>query len=314
MKRRRARPSIAVRGAWAMRIIAHGFRRRQATLALGCVAFSIVTVAILVGAAFVSAGRTEPRPFSSTGGAELVAFLRDDLPSVSRDALSVALGRLPGVAGVRLLGGDEALARMRRDLGDRASVLDGVEEGFLPTTLEIALEPGGQGVERADAIAWRLRRMEGITDVDTLRTSDDERLARLQAIDRHSRRVGLALAAATGALALCLAALAMRRPRAEARLLSSLGFTAAAVAAPGAILGGICAAVGAIAGVCVSGLASRIGSAAWWLGSAPVARMTGETRWLAVGSLVVVASAGACLGWFGWRASGRVDDGREIAG
>jgi hypothetical protein len=156
--------------------------------------------------------------------------------------------------------------------------------------------------------------MEGITDVDTLRTSDDERLARLQATNRQSQQLGLALAAATGALALWLAALAMRRPRAEARLLSSLGFTAAAVAAPGAILGGICAAVGALVGLCVSGLASRIGSAAWWLGSAPLTRMSGGMRWVAMGSLVVVASAGACLGWWGWRPSGRADDGREIAG
>ena len=289
-----------------------GCRRRRLAVTLGCCAFAMVTLTIFAAIAS-RATWVHARSVPTGDGAELVAFLRDDLPVASRDALTAALVRLPEVARVRLLGGDEALSRMRRDLGDRASVLDGVEEGFLPATLEIALQPGRQGVDRADAIAWRLRRMEGITDVDLLRTADDERLVRAEVTSRRAGRIGIGLALAVAALALCLAALALRRPPSDARLLSELGFTTAAIAGPGAILGGMCAVAGALIGTCVGVLALRVGFATGWLTSFPSGRPPVAASSM-VGGLLVVVLLGASLGWWGWRPSGRGMDELESAG
>ena len=227
-----ARPSRFPRASWAIRLSDIGFRRRRMALTLGCSAFAVVTLGILGAIGSVAMWRNS-RSASPGDSAELVAFLRDDLPAASRDALTAALARLPEVARVRLLGSDEALSRMRRDLGDRASVLDGVEEGFLPTTLEIALHPGRLGSDHAEAIAWRLRRMEGITDVDLLRTPGDEGLARANVASRRAGQLTAGFALGTAALAFCLASFALRRPPSDARLLSGLGFTTAAIAGPG---------------------------------------------------------------------------------
>ena len=295
-----------------MRLINIGLQRGRLALTLGCCAFAIATLAILV-AVVLRATWVHPHSVPAGDSAELVAFLRDDLPAASRDTLTAALGRLPEVARVRLLDSDEVLSRMRKDLGDRASVLDGVEEGFLPATLEITLRPGRQGIDRADAIAWRLRRTEGITDVDLLRTADDDRLARAEATSRRAGQMGMGLALAAAALALCLAAFALRRPPSDARLLSALGFTTAAIAGPGAILGGLSAATGALVGTCMGALVARVGLVAGWSAGFSVGGTPIETRSM-VGGLLVVVLLGACLGWWGWRPSGRGMDELESTG
>ena len=144
------RTSLAPRLAWALRLSVATARRNPGLTVLVIAAFAVATSSAVGCALFAASWRDQvARDAESDAPAgssvELVAFLRDDLPRASRDALAGALGRLAGVAGVRLLGSDEALARMRAELGARASVLDGVEEGFLPATLEVSLRPGVEG-------------------------------------------------------------------------------------------------------------------------------------------------------------------------
>ena len=309
--------SMGLRMAWALRLLCLGSPRRRLGMLLGCLAFSLATLAILVGLTSLTAGAAaRVGAGDSLGTVQLVAFLRDDLQPGSRDALSLALGQLPGVERVRLLGSDQALQQMRRDLGDQASVLDGVEEGFLPASLEISLHTGRQGADRADEIAWRLRRMEGITDVDVRRTTGDERLARVEIAGRRSGELGLALAVLATSLALGLAAVALRRPLADGRLLLGLGFTPAEIATPGALAGGACALAGAVIGTSLGSLGARLGLvAAWWPAPGPLGPLPGRdlvmnlsmilpttspggVRGLIAGSVLMMAAWGAGLGWW----------------
>ena len=311
-----ARSSMSLRLNWLMRLVAICLRRHRFAAAACCCALAVATVALVACVGWFS-GASAAAERSISGAAaeqvELVAFLREDLPSSARDTLSGVLARLPGVVDVRLLGSGEALARMRIELGERASVLDGVEEGFLPATLEVTLRSGVDGGERADALAWRLRRMEGITDVDVLRSVEDERIARAELMGRRLGHLGIGLAVMTGLLAFCLAGLALRRQPSDALLLTGLGFTAGAVAAPGATIGALCGLTGAGLATSVAALAARITRAGWWqgfpLGPTLPTTWSGGKCLLTAAAVVVVS--GAALGWWGSRLSSREVD--EVA-
>lgn len=252
----RARSTLRLRLAWVARLTVFDVRRHRAEVVVALAAFAVAVAALTGSAAAYSSWRARSRTADRQAGAELVAFLRDDLSEPSRRELAEALRGVPGVAGVRLLTSDEALARMRADLGERATLLDGVEDGFLPTTLEVSLQPGRRGVERADAIAWRLRRMDGIGEVDVLQTADDQRLVRADVVNRLLARRVLAVGLVAVVLALAVAARALRRRPADSLVLTELGFTGEAVLGPAAARGALVGGAGAVLG----------GVAAWAMG------------------------------------------------
>ncbi|MES1205092.1 MAG: permease-like cell division protein FtsX [Pseudomonadota bacterium] len=304
---------------WTMRLVGLDLRRHRRARVTSACAFAL---AMLAACASLGAWRSrrEVARVDSAGdaGGALIAFLRDDVPAPARDALALVLGQLPGVAGVRQLASDEALARLRAELGDRGAMLDGVEEGFLPATIEISLRPGADGVGRADAIAWRLRRMEGIADVDVLRTAADERLARAGLRTQRLGLLGVWLGGAAALGALVLAAAALRARRADAHLLCGFGFTAADAAAPAAFVGGLCAVGGAALAVLLlvawgwvgTGLASDAwwswaSAASTWSDAATSLTSSHSTNWKiwagTAGALVGVITTGAGVGWWGAR-------------
>ena len=283
--------SLGLRVSWGLRLMVMDFRRHVRPAVLAAVAFVVMAGAVVAVAVNVEAPAASGVPQAT---AQLVAFLRDDIPDATRDELAGALQRLPGVTAVRVLSSDDALARMRAELGDRASVLDEVEEGFLPTSLEISLQPGPKGVGGADALAWRLRRMDGITDVDVLRSDADHRLIAEQARSRRLWLVDLGEAGAVFLAGLSLAILALRRRRADAVVLAGLGFTQFAIAAP-ASLAGVAAGFG--------GTLVALGAAHGGLLSLAQSRFF-EPR-LQLLTLVALALLGGFLGWWGARLPGR---------
>lgn len=300
-----SRATLRLRWSWIVRLSRMDLRRHRAAAIAAVVAFALAAVGLLGSAGAHATWRARARVAERHPGAELVAFLRDDLSAEARRGLAAALRGVPGVARVRLLGSDEALARMRSELGDRASLLEGVEEGFLPATLEVALQPGPRGVERADAIAWRLRRMEGIGEVDVLQTADDQRLVRADLANRALARGLVGAGAGAVLLALVLAARALRRGPADARLLLDLGFTSAAALSPAAVRGALIGGLGALLGVL--GLWSV---AAWGgdglSGAEHLMKAVGAgsrgARPLVVTALVLSASGlGAAFAWWGAR-------------
>jgi cell division protein FtsX len=313
------RTSLAPRLVWALRLSVATARRNPGLTVLVIATFALATLSAVGCGLFAASWRGQVARDADAGApsgssVELVAFLRDDLPRASRDALAGALGGLAGVAGVRVLGSDEALARMRAELGARASVLDGVEEGFLPATLEVSLRPGVEGAGRADAIAWRLRRMDGVSDVDVLRATADERVARARRLGRAVGGAGVAAAGAAALLALVLAAFAMRRRRANAQILIGLGFTPGAIAAPASIASAASATLGALLAIGCTLVTSKLVTDSRLAGLAREV-VGGHARW-ALSALIVCAASllGAGLGWWGacpprrsWEAVGAGD-------
>ena len=295
MREAPAAASLGLRFSWGLRLAGMDLRRHPRAAVLASGAFAAMAFAL----ALAAAGSEAPAPpgsFAAT--AQLVAFLRDDIPPSARDELAGALGRMPGVAAVRVLGSDEALVRLRAELGERAGVLDGVEEGFLPTSLEISLQPGRRGVGGADALAWRLRRLDGIADVDVLRSEADHRLIAEQA---HAHRLWLicvAEAATVFVAALACAALVLRRPRADALVLAGLGFTRTAIAAPACLAGTAAGLAGGLLALIAAHGAGRGGL----LSSLEGRFFQPRFELCALAALTVF---GALLGWWGGRLPGR---------
>ena len=301
---------LSERLRWMMRLTVQGLRRHRAVCLWSALGFACATAAVV---ACLSLARMPAGIATSTGTAQLVAFLDDASPAIERDALAGVLRQLPGVAGVRVLASDEALGRMRAELGPRAALLDGVEDGFLPTTLEIALRPGPQGAGRADELAWRLRRMAGISDVDVLRNEADHRLVTEQ---ESNRRLRWALAAAGGLLALAcvaLVSLVARRRRADALVLDALGFTTWAVRGPAFVVGAAAAAGGASAILLGLRLVARLSSfpPLAWLGAAGGRALGGAGGQLALGAAATLL--GGTIAWWGMRLPRHAGPGDELA-
>lgn len=104
-----------------------------------------------------------------SAGAELtlVAFLpAGPAPEPARvRALQAEFEALPRVESVAFVSPDEALARLRADLGHESSILDDMGENPLPASFEIQLEAAARTPEGVRGLAGELARHAAVDDV-----------------------------------------------------------------------------------------------------------------------------------------------------
>jgi cell division transport system permease protein len=160
------------------------------------VAVGTIALSLLLCGVFALAATNLARLGESWGqGTQMTVYLADGVAAVRAKQIAAALGKLPGVERVQVVDSHEAFARLKQSLGERADLLDGVEEGFLPTSVEAQLKPGVADVIRAHPAFDKLRHTSGVDDVEL--TGDWS--ARLSAVQNLLRTAGLAV----GALVLC---------------------------------------------------------------------------------------------------------------
>jgi cell division transport system permease protein len=172
---------------------ARGMRRNpliQLT-AVGTIALSL----LLVGVVLLAASNVARLAESWGQGVQLVVYLEDGASPARQKQIAAALAKLPGVDSVRAVEPREAWERMRKSLGDRGELLDGVEESFLPASIEAQLKPGVAEVMRAHPAFEKLRKTAGVEEVQLL----DDWSARLRALEEFLRVAGLGV----GLLVLC---------------------------------------------------------------------------------------------------------------
>jgi cell division transport system permease protein len=93
----------------------------------------------------------------------------------------------PGVTIKRFISKDDAMQTLRRQLGDKAGLLDGLEENPLPASLEIILSRD----KTRDPLPYQVkRRLERIDGVDEVQYSQ-EWIKRVQAIMEAIRLIGI---------------------------------------------------------------------------------------------------------------------------
>jgi cell division protein FtsX len=235
-----------------LRRAARDLRRRPRDLIALSLAFTALTA---LGGAAVLAGRAEAiwTPVFEHNVA-VIAYLRDDMSHDRAGALAELLRRIPGVAAVRSTSSAQAtaaLAGMAQHLGGKPALLEGIEEGFLPRSIEITLAPSPNLESLARALGERLARIDGVVAADTM-ADGLVQLGSWLTLARWVSRLALALAAVTAMLALVWSASRWRAGRMqEANVLMFLGATPAEIRLPGRMLAAACATGGALLGVMV---------------------------------------------------------------
>lgn len=96
---------------------------------------------------------------------EVVAYLRDDAPQESVDALRAELMARPEVRDVIYISRTQALELARHQLRDFGSIFTELETNPFPASLEVALHPGQRNADAVRAVADRVRAYPFIEEV-----------------------------------------------------------------------------------------------------------------------------------------------------
>lgn len=234
----------------------------------------------------------------------LVVVVRDAGPRPEGpDGIAARARALAGVAAVRYVAPDVALAELRQLLGARGDGLDRLPSNPLPPRLEVTPAPTLEAAG-LDALVAALDRLPGVTEVQAARGWVEP----LERLRRGMRVGGLGLAAGLGVSALAAAAgatvTARRAGSDETSVLRLVGVPERRLAAPLVLQAVGLAGIGSLLGLGLLVLASEPG-APWtetWLRSTlgldPLPLL--PSRWLAG-----LTSAGAALGLVGALAAGR---------
>lgn len=125
---------------------------------------------------------------------DVVAYIKDTADPAQVQDLRDSLSRNADVAQVTYVTKDQALARMKQTLGDKAQLLSQVQGNPLPASLEVRLKFAAS----APALADQLKRQRAVEDVDYKRDVVD----RLLAITNFLRLAGGVIVAGLAAIAL----------------------------------------------------------------------------------------------------------------
>jgi cell division protein FtsX len=138
-------------------------------LALTCAMFAVAVAAVAAD----NVDRWAQRPGD---GASMVVYLGEGVADARAHELLGELRGLPGVERAELVAPAESARRLQQALGADNSLLEGVELGSLPASVEITLAPGVRDVV---AISPTVRALRGAPGVDGVIVEDggDDRMA-----------------------------------------------------------------------------------------------------------------------------------------
>ncbi|TMA24038.1 MAG: ABC transporter permease [Deltaproteobacteria bacterium] len=256
-----------------------------------------IALALFLGASF-AVGVLSARRLLQGWGAEPSVTLYLDR-STSDDEAKALAGRIAETErteSVRYVDRAQALQRLRTELGDLGSALDGLPENPLPPSVEV-IPAGSPGPNEVRALASRLGQLSHVVEVDYGR----EWLDRIEVLGRSMRNFG------SGALALVLTAallvvantirLAVYARRDEIEIMKLVGATNAYVRTPFLLEGMLQGLAGALLAVVGLEIVQRLviprAAAAFSFAAGAAAPH------LAVAHFGILAGAGAVVGLLG---------------
>jgi cell division protein FtsX len=259
---------------------------------------ALTSALFAVGIAALAAENVDRWAQRPSAGASMVVYLGDGVEDARANELLAELHALPGVERAELIAPAESARRLQQALGADTALLDGVELGSLPSSVEVTLAPGVRDVVAMSPTVRALRGAPGVDDV-VVEDGGDDRVATALNTVRVVAWSGAALFAGL-ALIIVLAAIRVRLDRsrdelAVAHLLGAgPGFLVIPTALAGALQGAAAAllAAGAVLGVVRLYGGDVVASVASSLGPIELVLPTGI-------ELVVFVAAGAALGLVG---------------
>jgi cell division transport system permease protein len=275
-----------------------------AVLSTGAIGVSLLIVGV-VGLAAANVARLTAR---WDRGVQMVVYLEDDVTPERARAIGEVLAGVAAIERVDYVPADMAYRRLQASLGARAALLDGVETGFLPASLEVELAGGVRGVAAASPVIDRLRRTPGVEEVEFLGDWVDRLAALLRALRAAAIALGLLVAGACVYVIAGTIKLGMYARKDELEVLRLVGATDGFIRLPLVVEGALHGTVGA-------GVAVGLLYAVYRLGAPPLERMLSgavgglELTFLAPPLVGAALGAGLLLGVAGsWLAIGRHAD------
>jgi cell division transport system permease protein len=210
------------------------------------VAVGTIAVALLfVGMVRIAALNLGRMARSWGDGVQVTVYLEDGVAPAREKKIADALVALPGVATVKTVDGHEAYARLKKSLGDRGALLDGVEDGLLPTSMEVSFREGLAGaVERRPELE-RLRRTPGVEEVEMMGDWVDRLVAAERLLSVGALLLGLLVGVACLYVVGSTIRLGVYARREEIEILQLVGATEGFVRAPFLVEGALQGAFGA---------------------------------------------------------------------
>ncbi len=242
-----SQPGIATRlGRLLRRAFADAIRAAGRRPLLPLASFGTLSVClVLVGVVGLLAQNLGGIVRRSDG--QMTVYLEDQTPLDRATQIAEAVRHLPGVVETRVVDTKEAHRRLRAALGSHGQLLDNVEEGFLPASIDVHLRPGVSALLRAHPGFERLRTAPGVEEVD-LHAEGAERLDAIRdLVVRGALALVMLVAFATLYLVGATIRLGMEARREELAVLRMVGATETFVRAPFLVEGALCGALAAVA-------------------------------------------------------------------
>jgi cell division transport system permease protein len=293
-----------------LRALLYGFARALrgtsrrplvATLSTGAIGVSLLVVGV-VGLAAANVARLTAR---WDRGVQMVVYLEDDVTPERARAIGGVLAGVSAIERVDYVPPDIAHRRLQESLGARADLLDGVENGFLPASLEVKLAGGVRGVAAASPVIDKLRRTPGVEEVEFLGDWVDRLAALLGALRAAAIALGLLVGGACVYVIAGTIKLGMYARKDELDVLRLVGATDGFIRLPLLVEGALHGTVGA-------GVAVGLLYAVYRAGAPALERMLAgaasgiELTFLTAPLVGVSLAAGLLLGVLGsWLAIGR---------
>ena len=273
-------------------------------LATGAVGVSLLLVGLVVLAAQNVSRLTQPWG----QGVQMVVYLGDDATPERARAIAEILRSVDAIERVDYVPPDAALARLEQSLGERRDLLQGVEVGYLPASLEVTLKDGVREVAEASPLVARLRATPGVEEVEFL----GDWVAKVTSLIRTLRLAAAALALVVALACVYVVAgtikLGMYARKDEIEVLKLVGATDNFVKGPLVVEGALQGALGAGVALALLFATFRLGAPAL---EEALAGAVGPLHlsFLPPAHAALVLAAGATLGILGsWVAIGKYAD------
>ncbi|HSN29062.1 MAG TPA: permease-like cell division protein FtsX [Kofleriaceae bacterium] len=201
---------------------------------------------VLVGVAALAALKADKWNAEPGSGATMVVYLGEGVDDAHAQQLVAQLGKLPGVEHAELVPAAESAKRLQSALGADSALLEGVEVGSLPPTVEVALQPGMRDVIALSPTVTALKGSPGIDDVIV----EDGGNARVASSLTEARSIAWAIAGIMAVLAIAIVVAAtrirMEKSAREASVLELLGASPWFMGVPTALAGMMQGAIAAV--------------------------------------------------------------------
>jgi cell division transport system permease protein len=157
--------------------------------------------------------------------AQLTVYLVDGIATERMHQISDAMARMPGAEYVQLVTPQQAYARLRQSLGPQQQLLDGVEETFLPASIEVKFRPGVADVFQLHPAYERLQHLAGVEAVEWSGDWLSRLLMVRQMLNRVTVGVRVSFVLVTLLVVMGIVRLGLQKRRVELHAMRTIGAT-----------------------------------------------------------------------------------------